>query len=223
MRGVDSFSTIRPAWAPQLKAIGYDFAARYYRRAPLTGGKGNAVSKEEVAALHENGLAFLPVYQNTSNEVSYFTQVNAMADALAAVLKAEQMGQPEGTDIFFAVDCDPAPFDIDQIKYYFEILNSLPTLRRWEVSAYGSGAVCAALKDEGLAKHTWLSNAKGWRGYQEWLPKADVVQTTLPFTLPFGLEVDGNECRNPRCLWRPAQPEPIPEMSVIRRIIGWFR
>ena len=57
MRGVDSFATIRPAWAPQLKAIGYDFAARYYRRAPLTGGKGNAVSKEEAQALFDAGTS----------------------------------------------------------------------------------------------------------------------------------------------------------------------
>lgn len=227
VKGVDCFATIRPAWAPQLKALGYGFAARYYRKAPLTGGRGNAVSKEEVSALHASGMGFLPVYQNTSNYVAYFTQVSALNDADAAVAKAAEMGQPDGTDIFFAVDCDPAPHDIDQIKYYFEILNSAPDLRRWEVSAYGPGAVLAALKDDGLVKHTWLANARGWRGYKDWLPHADVVQTTLPFTLPFGLEVDGNECRNERCLWMPkvAKHEPYdpPQpwwVSWIRLLMG---
>ena len=218
MRGVDSFATIRPAWAPQLKAIGYDFAARYYRRAPLTGGRGNAVSKEEVAALHENGLAFLPVYQNTSNFPGYFNLENATHDAAAAVVKARDMGQPAST-IFFAVDCDIA--DMNPVIMYFDLLAHDFALTPWNLGVYGPGAVCAALKDEGLVDFTWLSNAKGWRGYKDWLPHADVVQTTLPFTLPFGLEVDGNECRNPRCLWRPAKP--VPEaVSWFRRIVGWF-
>jgi hypothetical protein len=214
VKGVDCFSTIRPEWAPQLRALGYSFACRYYRRAPLTGGRGNAVSREEVAALHANGMGFLPVYQNTSDKPEYFDRMNGWNDAAAAIAKAEDMGQPKGTAIYFAVDCDP---DVPPLGYFQELNEHV---RDWDVSVYGPGHVCKALKVAGLAKHTWLANAKGWRGYKEWLPHADVVQTTLPFTLPFGLEVDGNECRNERCLWMPkvAKHEPYdpPESWLTR-------
>lgn len=205
IKGTDSFATIRPEWAPQLKALGYGFAARYYRRAPLTGGKGNAVSKEEVAALHANGLGFLPVFQNTSNHPSYFTIENADADGRAAVAKAREMGQPPATPIFFAVDCDPG-HEIADVVAYFDVVGPIVCDEGWRVGVYGSGLVCGSVS----AEFTWLANAKGWHGYQGWFPKADVVQTTLPFTLPFGLQVDGNECRNERCLWMPkvAKHEP---------------
>lgn len=208
VKGVDCFSTISPGWAPQLKALGYGFAARYYRRAPLTGGKGNAVSREEVAALHANGLAFLPVYQNTSDKPEYFTVVNAHFDGMAAAAKARDMGQPHETAIYFAVDCDPSPDQIEGVLDYFAAAGG--ELHEWRISVYGPGHVCEALSEANLVWHTWLSNAKGWRGYKEWLPKADVVQTTLPFDLPFGLNVDGNEARNDAGMWFPVTQKPLP-------------
>ena len=220
MKGTDSFATIRPEWVPQLKALGYGFAARYYRRAPLTGGKGNAVSKSEVDALHACGMGFLPVYQNTSDKPEYFTFDNADKDAEAACAKADEMGQPAGSTIFFAVDCDPAPNQMAAVLGYFNRL--VLRVNGWRVGVYGSGAVCQELEHGGFVDLTWLANAKGWRGYQTWLPHADVVQTTLPFTLPFGLQVDGNECRNERCLWMPEAPV-VPQPSIWERVTGWFR
>lgn len=210
MRGIDCFSTIRPEWAPQLKALGYGFAARYYRRAPLTGGRGNAVSKEEVAGVHASGLAFLPVFQNTSNFPEYFTETAARADAAAARAKAIDIGQPHNTAIYFAVDCDPSEnTDLLAVHDYFTtIVHALP---EWRIGVYGSGLVCKALDSYSIVDLTWLANARGWRGYNDWLPHADVVQTTLPFTLPFGLQVDGNEARNDAGMWLPETKKPLPE------------
>jgi hypothetical protein len=220
-KGLDCFATIRPEWVPQLKALGYGFAARYYRRAPLTGGKGNAVSREEVAALHAHGLAFLPVYQNTSDKPEYFTAENARDDARAALNAAAFHGQPAETVIFVAVDCDPKPSDMPAILAYFSIFVTM-LAGEYKIGVYGSGYVCESL--DHMVDYTWLSNAKGWRGYKEWLPKADVVQTTLPFTLPFGLQIDGNEARNDAGMWKPkvAKHEPYdpPESWLTRFMRG---
>lgn len=230
LKGIDSFASIRPEWVPQLKALGYGWAARYYRRAPLTGGKGNAVSREEVAALHANGLAFLPVYQNTSDRPEYFTVSNGLLDAAAALAKADDMGQPRGTAIYFAVDTNPKPDDgndetpdLGNVISYFRVLKS----KVWgdgdyNVGVYGSGLVCEMLKKIGLVDFTWEANAEGWFGtkqYEGW----DVKQKTLPFTLPFGLQVDGNEARNDAGMWKPPALVPAEIPSLWQRVTGWFR
>lgn len=222
MRGFDCFATVRPEWAPQLKALGYEFFARYYRRAPLEGGRGNALSRAEAKALFDAGLRSLGLYQNSSDRPSYFTIENGRADANAALAAASFHGQPEGTAIYFAVDCNPAPDELHLVERYFEQIMGAVTTRGYIAGAYGPGLVLQMLKARNLVERTWLANAKGWRGYRDWLPHADVVQTTLPFTLPFGLEIDGNEARNDAGMWRPAAPVGSP-VSLWRRVTGWFR
>lgn len=222
MKGFDCFATVRPEWAPQLRALGYEFFARYYRRAPLEGGRGNALWRYEAKGLFDVGFRSLGLYQNSSDTPAYFTVENARADARAALAAAAFHGQPADTAIYFAVDCNPAPDQLHLVERYFEAVLAIIVPAGYFVGAYGPGLVLQMLRARGLASRTWLSNAKGWRGYQDWLPHADVVQTTLPFTLPFGLQIDGNEARNDAGMWRPAEPMEAP-VSLWRRVTGWFR
>jgi len=221
MKGFDCYATVRPEWAPRLRALGYDFFARYYRRAPLEGGRGNALARAEAKALFDAGFQALAIYQNTSDTPAYFTIENARADTAAALAAAAHHGQPKGTALYFAVDCNPAPDQLPAVERYFERIMGAVTVGGYVVGAYGSGLVLQMLTARNLAERTWLANAKGWRGYQDWLSHADVVQTTLPFTLPFGLQIDGNEARNDAGMWRPETKQP--EASIWERMLGWFR
>lgn len=215
MKGFDCFSTVWPEMAPQLSALGYSFFARYYRRAPLEGGRGNALSRAEAAALFDAGFWALAIYQNYSDSLSYFSHRSAEADAAAALAAARYHGQPKDTAIYFAVDFNPTPEEMPDILAYFQVVQDALWLEGYLTGVYGSGMVCRTLVDHGVVHKTWLSNAKGWRGYYDWFSKADVVQTTLPFTLPFGLEIDGDECLRAAAagLWRPAQPEQMPRVT----------
>jgi hypothetical protein len=59
----------------------------------------------------------------------------------------------------------------------------------YAVGAYGSGAVCSALKQSGLARYTWLSQSTGWQGsqaYQDW----DIRQGPLVSHPPFQFDED---------------------------------
>jgi len=202
MKGFDCAAAVQPAWAPQLAALGYDFFARYYRRTLVS---RHAVSPEEAKPLFDAGLWALAIFQNTSNVPSYFTKENALADAAAALAKAAQMGQPKASTIYFAVDCNPGAEQMPLVRDYFDAIMHAVVPEGYIVGAYGSGAVLQALRG-GLVRRTWLANAKGWSGYRDFLGQQDVLQTTLPFTLPFGLEIDADEASNPQDagLWRPA-------------------
>jgi hypothetical protein len=89
---------------------------------------------------------------------------------------------------------------------YFDAVMHAVVPEGYVVGAYGPGSVLKALKDASLVRCAWLANAKGWRGYREFLGQQDVLQNTMPFTLPFGLEIDGDEAVSPERagLWRPA-------------------
>jgi len=54
----------------------------------------------------------------------------------------------------------------------------------YSVGAYGSGAVCAALKQAGLVRYTWLSQPTGWQGsqsYQDWAIRQGPLVSHPPF------------------------------------------
>jgi hypothetical protein len=205
MKGFDCFATVRDGWPEQLATLGYSFFARYYRRAPYEGGRGNAMWRSEAARLFRHGFWALGLYQNSSNTPAYFTAANAKADAQAAIQAATFHSQPPDTAIYFAVDCDvPQAAIQDVIAYFLEVKERL-WRAGYHCGVYGSGAVCQTLYTEGVVRYTWLANARGWRGYKAWEAHATVRQG-LPHTLPFGLEIDGNETTlSPQAagFWRP--------------------
>lgn len=202
MKGFDCAAVVRAEWAPQLRALGYEFFARYYRRTLVS---RYAVSPEEAAPLFDAGMWALAIFQNSNDKPSYFTKENALADAHAAVAKAAQMRQPKSSSIYFAVDCAPQEEQMPAVIDYFDAVMHVVVPEGYVVGVYGPGAVCRRVIASGRAKCGWLANAKGWPGYADFRPDAAVVQTTTPFTLPFGLEIDGDEAVSPERagLWRP--------------------
>lgn len=201
LKGFDCGSVIEAEWAPQLRALGYDFFSRYYRRTLVS---RYAISPEEAQPLFEAGLWMLSIFQNTSNVPSYFTKENALVDGNAAIAKAAQMKQPKSSTIYFAVDCAPGAEQMPMVLDYFDTIMHAVVPDGYVVGVYGPGAVCEAVIGASLAKCGWLANAKGWPGYHEFKDKAAVIQTSLPFTLPFGLEIDEDEAVSPEIagLWR---------------------
>jgi hypothetical protein len=197
------FDCAAPAglYATQLAQIGYEFFARYYRRTLVS---RYAVSPEEAKLLFDAGLWMLSIFQNTSDKPSYFTKENALADAAAAVAKAAQMKQPKSSTIYFAVDCNPGEEQMPLVLDYFDTIMAGVVPEGYVVGVYGSGLVCRRVLAASYAKCAWLSNAMGWHGsrdYHDWAVK----QTSLPWTLPFGLQIDSDQAISPEHagLWRP--------------------
>lgn len=202
MKGFDCAAIVKPEWAPQLKALGYEFFARYYRRTLVS---RYAVSPEEAAPLFDAGMWALAIFQNSNDKPSYFTKENALADAHAAVAKAAQMRQPKSSSIYFPVDCAPQEEQMPAVIDYFDAVMHVVVPEGYVVGVYGPGAVCQRVIDASLAKCGWLAGATAWPGYKAYKPKAAVIQKMPSITLPFGLEIDENEAVSPEIagLWRP--------------------
>lgn len=231
MRGFDTFASVSRIQARQLRALNYEFFARYYRRAPLEGGRGNALSRAEAQGLFAEGFWALAIYQNTSDRPEYFTIQNAKADAIAALAAAAFHGQTKGTAIYFAVDTNPRPgdskpgtFDLDDVLDYFEVIQTIVRQEGYRVGVYGSGLVCETLRRMKLADHDWESNAEGWFGSKAY-SNSHVKQTSLPFYALPDLQIDANTCvgAHEAGLWRPRTAAAPPARGLLAMIAGWFK
>src|SRR5579875_2949202 len=88
-------------------------------------------------------------------------------DAITAYGEAKAVGQPAGSAIYFAVDFNAqrlAPIE----RYFRGVAAGLAAAgggrAEYKIGVYGSGVVCAAIKQAGLAQYSWLSNATAWSG-----------------------------------------------------------
>jgi hypothetical protein len=201
MLGFDCASIVKPEWAPQLRALGYEFFCRYYRRTLVSKW---AISPEEAKPLFDAGLWALAIFQ-FSDKASELTKSGALADAAAALAKAEQMKQPKSSTIYFAVDFAPHEEQMLTVLDYFDVVAHAVVAEGYVVGVYGPGAVCQRVIDASLAKCGWLAGATAWPGYREFKDRAAVIQKMPSITLPFGLEIDEDEAVSPEVagLWRP--------------------
>ncbi|HXC27875.1 MAG TPA: glycoside hydrolase domain-containing protein [Stellaceae bacterium] len=149
------------------------FVARYYRD---PSSRWPALSPAEAQRLSAAGVKIVTVWEFHSGNVEYFSYASGYSDAMSAYRQARAVGQPPGSAIYFAVDFNargPALYQIDQ---YFHGVNAGLAAAGggrslYPIGVYGSGAVCAQIKGEGLARYAWLSGSSSWEGtagYTAW-------------------------------------------------------
>jgi len=89
-----------------------------------------------------------------------------------------QLGAPDGTAVYAAVDNDAGPSQINQlcIPYFKAFRVALPA--NYRLGAYGCGALLEALDAAKLIDLRWLSNAMGWSGSRAYRAsnKWDILQ-----------------------------------------------
>lgn len=90
-------------------------------------------------------------------------------DGAFALKVAPTLGAPDGACIYFAVDTDASAAQARKLVLpYFAAIRTALT-PRLKVGVYGSGAVCAAVLDAGVADHAWLACSMGWTGSRDFL------------------------------------------------------
>lgn len=163
LNGVDSSSACTSSTTTCLQSGGYSFVARYYSRTTKIAGKKLTLSEAQL--ITGAGLQLVTVYEDGPTSYSYFSAERGAADAAGAVQQAEAIGQPAGSAIYFTVDYDASSSEIaGNITVYFQAI--FDALLNYEVGVYGSGAVCKAITEAGLAKYAWLAQSTGWSGYK---------------------------------------------------------
>ncbi|HWJ71647.1 MAG TPA: glycoside hydrolase domain-containing protein [Kaistia sp.] len=186
------------AKAQALAVAGVKTVIRYYSRNTLSTSK--RLTEQEAARLTDAGLRLGAVHeQRLGNKLASFDAASGAADgAYARHYAASVIRQPGGTAIYFAVDLDVNPSDIeDRILPYFKSVAAAlaaPSIEpRYAIGVYGSGLTCAAILGAGLASYTWLAQATGWRGYKEFKASGRWSMLQAMPTDIAGIECDPNE------------------------------
>lgn len=102
---------------------------------------------------------------------------------------ASTVGAPANACIFFAVDVDANPSQINKLVLpYFAAIRSVfaNAAVKYRVGVYGSGAVCQAVIAAGTADLAWLSCSMGWTGSRDLLaakPPELVLVQHVPATI----------------------------------------
>jgi hypothetical protein len=192
-RGIDMPTDARDV-SLELKGSRLDFVARYYRDPasrwpPLTADEAKSVSSA--------GLSLVAVWESHSHRADYFSYASGYYDALMAYRQAWTIGQPSGSAIYFAVDFNAQPADMEGVDHYFRgVYDGLRAAAGpgpgYRVGVYGSGAVCDYLKRMHLAQYAWLSNSTAWSGYDSFADW-DIRQSGRSPLLSF--DQDSNEAR----------------------------
>jgi hypothetical protein len=178
MPAVMDCSSVTTARLTCLSGAGVKTIIRYYARD--TGNPAKVVRKAEAQAIAAAGMR-LGVVQESRNgdKPSGFSKDLGFADGRHSRAYAHsEIGQPEGTAIYFGVDFDASANQITNliVPYFrgvaeaFAEANGLPSYR---VGAYGSGRTLRALLTAGLAEFAWLAQSTGWAGHAAFLASGD--------------------------------------------------
>jgi peptidoglycan hydrolase-like protein with peptidoglycan-binding domain len=176
-------------FAGGILAAGMKFVARYYSRFA-----DKAITRAEALALSQAGLQLAAVYQDTANDIQYFSAALGQQSAATALDQAAAVGQPAGSAVYFAADFDPTPEQLsgpvaDHFQAVAQAFAAAPT--RYAVGVYGSGLACRTMRDAGLAAFTWLSGSAGYRESESFRPEANLVQIAPSRTICGGqLSID---------------------------------
>lgn len=196
VRGLDADVDLT-VHAGLIKSAGYDWVGRYYKFTHDSHG----LTRAEASALSAAGLYLVAIYENGSpTQASYFSRLRGAADGLRAYhYAAQEIRQPAGYPIYFAVDYDAPEADVlGPIHEYFTQIHTAfeqaglghPV---YPIGVYGSGAVCRYLLRETVVSYAWLAGSMGWRGsrqYRGW----NLRQQAPPVTVA-GVAVDRDESR----------------------------
>jgi hypothetical protein len=176
LKGIDA-SMNATVYAANLRTQGVTFIGRYYTNLAATRRPEKALTPREAHDLSQAGFSLVAVWELLATP-GYFNGNQGFADGQYAYKYAlEMIRQPEDSAIYFAVDFDASQIVFEQavVPYFRGVAEAFASASGnrplYSVGVYGSGAVCAALKQNGLARYSWMSQSMGWQGsrtYQDW-------------------------------------------------------
>ncbi|MGK7912394.1 MAG: glycoside hydrolase domain-containing protein [Synechococcus sp.] len=181
-----------------LKENGYSTVIRYYTRYR---GNPKLLKVQEAEAILRAGLSLAIVYQDYNNSPRNFSRRNGyQAGQFAYKYARDEIGQPEYSAIYFAVDYDASQEELNaNISEYFKgVQAAFEDLAEGEeplyrIGVYGSGLTCSTLLAQNLVTFTWLSMSTGHRGYDNFEASNHWhLKQLYPSTTACGIAVDEN-------------------------------
>lgn len=183
---IDSIDILR---ARRVTAVG-----RYYRVVHPEW----RLTRPEARKLSAAGIKLFTVYEDTGHNLT-LTTAQGKIDGQHALEQATEVGQPEGTAIYFALEGLPNGYvesDLPAIRKYFAgVKQAIGS--RYELGVYSDGLVCETLLDEGICSYTWLSASKAFAGTRDFYRTGrwNLAQTTPLDQNWNGLSIDVDEAK----------------------------
>ncbi len=161
IEGVDCYNPISSSTASCMKNKGVSFAARYY--CPL-GISSKLLTKSEAENLLNVGIEIVVVYEWGGTDPSHFTYDNGYNDGLEAISRAESLGQPLNSAIYFAVDTDMR-YQLTAVSNYFHgVADAMTEYQqingdKWYIGVYGGYDVVKYIDGKWGVSYIWQTKA----------------------------------------------------------------
>jgi hypothetical protein len=142
IRGFDCNSPLTLDKYKDFKKKGYSFVGRYYTNA----GVAKLLTKRDAENISKAGLKIVAVFETSPTNPEYFTYDKGKCDLLQAAERAAEVGQPEDSAIYFAVNFGALKAHLPLIGDYFKgICDEMKTFtlrenqkHHWSIGVYGS-------------------------------------------------------------------------------------
>ncbi|NOU93692.1 DUF1906 domain-containing protein [Paenibacillus sp. LMG 31456] len=155
-KGFDCATPLTAQTAAAFSADGYEFVCRY-----LVPSGSKRLTSNEAILISQEGLQIVSVFETTADR-ALGGRAAGLADGATALEVAAQIGQPEGSTIYFAVDFDATSAQMPVVIEYVRAASEATPA--YNTGVYGSYAVVEAVSSAGACSRFWQTYA--WSGGQ---------------------------------------------------------
>lgn len=155
----DCSTQVTQARAITLRDAGVKVVGRYLCNTPSS-DFNKMIQPGELSVITQSGLRVFPIYQTAGNVLSYFDELQGLADGASADRWARYHGFKLGTTVYFAVDFDVLEGNIRSsiFKYFQGVVRAVAAAGgRYRVGVYAPRNVCILLASHGLTTASFVS------------------------------------------------------------------
>jgi LysM repeat protein len=197
LNGIDCATKLTASSIAGLKSSGIEYVCRYL------GNSWKSMDKTEAVEILNAGLKIASIWETNPTNVSYFTTNQGISDGKEASTYASSIGQANGSAIYFAVDYDAQPSDMNAIlDYFLGIRQGLD--QSYKVGVYGSYAVLDMIYSHQAADFYWQTTTWSRGNVANFI---NILQYGFNQTIA-GIQVDYDQFSNTAGSWDIGSQQP---------------
>ncbi|MFT2691662.1 glycoside hydrolase domain-containing protein [Clavibacter zhangzhiyongii] len=165
-KAVDGITVINAARAKTLRDAGFTVVGRYLTDSDRPDALEKKIQDGELQAIFAGGLKVFPIFQEGGTDATYFSYDLGVRAAGRAVDAATRLGFLPGTVIYYAIDFDATPTEVEtSLQPYFRGIHA--ELKRrgsaYRVGVYAGRRICANLAAAHLTELSYVADmSTGW-------------------------------------------------------------
>jgi hypothetical protein len=190
-KGFDCASALTTASSKLFISQGYTFVGRYLADA----SSWKRLSLTEAKVISDSGLYIVSFMERYSDRVCEGASAGT-EDGKLGLQYAKEVNQPEGSTIYYCVDCDAQSSNYDAIEAYLRAADK--EIVGYELGVYGSYSVVKEMYERGVCKK--LAQTVAWSHGRKY-ENANFYQSQIDITAN-GLGIDLDETNGDAGGWK---------------------